>query len=64
MSLTSSGLALYSREMMMLFIHTDLPEPVVPAMSIWGSLEMSPTTQAPLMSLPTAKEDLDLALEN
>ena len=32
--LTSSGRALYSSEMIKVFIQTDLPEPVVPAISI------------------------------
>ena len=59
---TSSGLALYSSETMSVFMHTDLPEPVVPAMSMCGSLAMSPTMQLPLMSLPTANEILDLLL--
>ena len=45
-------------------MHTDLPEPVVPAISIWGILAMLPTMQEPLISLPTAKEDLDLDLAN
>ena len=57
---TSSGVALYSRETMRELVHTDLPEPVVPAMSRWGSLLMSPTMACPLMSLPTAKDTLDL----
>ena len=56
---TSSGVALYSREMIRELVHTDLPEPVVPAMSRWGSLAMLPTMQLPPMSLPTAKETLD-----
>ena len=46
------------------FIHTDLPEPVVPAMSRWGILAMLPTTQFPSMLLPRAMEVLDLALPN
>ena len=50
--------------MMMEFIHTDLPEPVVPAMSIWGIFAMLPTMQEPPMSLPTAKEDFDFDLAN
>ena len=41
-------------------MHTDLPEPVVPAISMWGSLEILPTIQEPPISLPTAKLDLDL----
>ena len=36
-------------------MHTDLPEPVVPAMSTCGSFEIFPTMFLPLMSLPTAK---------
>ena len=35
-------------------VHTDLPEPVVPAISTWGSFAMSP------ISLPTAKATADL----
>ena len=56
---TSSGVALYSREVMMELVHTDLPEPVVPAMSRWGILAMLPTMGLPPMSLPTAKETLE-----
>ena len=41
-------------------VHTDLPEPVVPAMSRWGSLAMLPTMQLPAMSLPTAKATLEV----
>ncbi len=44
------------------FMHTDLPDPVVPAMSICGSLEMLPMMQLPPMSLPTAKDSFDFAL--
>ena len=40
-------------------VHTDLPDPVVPAMSIWGILAILPTTQFPAMSLPTAKDTLE-----
>ena len=56
---TSSGVALYRREMMRELVHTDLPEPVVPAMSRWGSLAMLPTILLPPMSLPTAKDTLE-----
>ena len=45
-------------------MHTDLPEPVVPAMSICGSFAMSPMMRLPPMSLPTAKEMRDLLLRN
>ena len=41
-------------------VHTDLPEPVVPAMSTWGSLAMSPTMSLFPMSRPTAKATEDL----
>ena len=41
------------------FVQTDLPEPVVPAMSTCGSFEMLPTMFLPLMSLPTAKAVVD-----
>ena len=52
---TSSGLDLYSRERIRQFMQTDLPLPVVPAISRWGSLAMSPTMGSPPMSLPMAK---------
>ena len=35
------------------FTATDLPEPVVPAMSRWGALARSKTYGMPSMSLPT-----------
>ena len=41
-------------------VHTDLPEPVVPAMSTWGRVPMSPMTFRPPMSRPRAKATLDL----
>ena len=56
---TSSGVALYNREIIRELVHTDLPEPVVPAMSRWGILAIFPTMQFPPMSLPTAKETLE-----
>ena len=49
---------------MMEFIHTDLPEPVVPAISMCGIFAIFPTIQDTPISLPTAKEDLDLAFAN
>ena len=64
MSFTSSGPALYKRLMMMEFMHTDLPEPVVPAISRWGILAMLPTMQLPSMLLPSAMEVMDFALAN
>ena len=53
-SFTSSGLERNSRLMMMLFTHTDLPLPVLPAMSRWGILHRSATCATPAMSLPSA----------
>ena len=53
---------MYSRLRIREFMHTDLPEPVVPAMSICGSFAILPTMHSPAMSLPRAKLILDLAL--
>ncbi len=63
-SLTSSGVDLYSRLSKREFRHTDLPEPVVPAISIWGSFEILPTIGSPPISLPMAKVRLDAAFLN
>ena len=62
--LTSLGFALYSIETIIELIHTDLPEPVVPAISIWGILDMSPTHTSPAASFPSAKQILDLCFLN
>ena len=59
-SFTSSGCALYKILMIRVLIHTDLPEPVAPAISIWGILAISATTVLPAISLPTAKAMLEL----
>ena len=40
-------------------VQTDLPEPVVPAMSTWGSFAMLPMMHLPEMSLPRAKATLE-----
>ena len=53
-SLTSSGLERNSKLMMMLLTQTDLPLPVLPAMSRWGILHRSDTCATPAMSLPSA----------
>src|SRR5699024_9307134 len=53
-SLTSSGPERNTRLMMMLLTHTDLPLPVLPAMSRWGILHRSATWATPAMSLPRA----------
>ena len=54
MSFTSSGLERNRMLMMMLFTQTDLPLPVLPAMSRWGILHRSATWATPAMSLPSA----------
>ena len=51
----SSGEALYKRLMIILLMHTLLPEPVAPAMSTWGILLMSPIIFCPDRVLPSAK---------
>ena len=63
-SLTCSGVDLYSRLRSRELRQTDLPEPVVPAMSMCGSFAMLPTTQRPDMSLPIAKDSVLLAFLN
>ena len=55
---------MYSREMIMELVQTDLPEPVVPAMSRCGIRAMSPITFRLEMSLPTAKATWDFAFSN
>ena len=45
-------------------IQTDLPEPVAPAMSIWGILEISATHTLPPMSLPKHMVTLLFASRN
>ena len=53
-SLTSSGVVLNNRVVMMELMHTDFPEPVEPAISICGSLLISAYTLSPERSLPKA----------
>ncbi len=55
---TSSGVDLYKRLIIIEFMHTDLPEPVEPAISRWGILERSATATPPAMSLPSATVSL------
>ena len=45
-------------------VHTDLPEPVVPAMITWGILAISPRIIFPAISFPTAKVSLLFELRN
>ncbi len=40
-------------------MHTDLPDPVEPAINIWGIFAISATTVFPPISLPTAKDRLE-----
>ena len=50
--------------MIRVLIHTDLPEPVAPAMSICGIFAISVTIVFPPISFPTANVTLDFALIN
>ena len=54
MNLHWSGGSRYSSDRIMALIATDLPEPVVPAISRCGMRARSTTTGSPLMSLPSA----------
>ena len=49
---SSLGFLVYRNDMMIVFMHTDLPLPVVPAMSTWGILVRSAMSGSPLASLP------------
>ena len=51
---TFSGVDLYTRLRISELMHTDFPEPVVPAIRRCGILLRSATTGLPLMSLPSA----------
>ena len=57
---TSSGVVLYRILIKIEFVNTDLPEPVVPAISICGIFAISATTTRPAISLPAGKASLDL----
>ena len=46
------------------FIHTDLPEPVWPAISMCGIFAISVTTMLPATSLPSANASFDLLFIN
>ena len=58
---TSLGERRYARLRMMQLMHTDLPEPVVPATSIWGMSARSAVITLPVMSLPRANTSEPLA---
>ena len=51
-------MALYSILIIIEFVHTDLPEPVAPAIMTCGILAISPTITLPAISLPTTKDSL------
>src|ERR1039457_3355912 len=57
---TCSGVDLKSTDMIIALMATDLPEPVEPAMRMWGMAARSAVTMRPLMSLPRAMASLDL----
>ena len=57
---TSLGLALYNIDTIIELMHTLLPEPVAPAISICGILAISPTHTSPAAFFPSAKQSLDL----
>ena len=61
-SLTSDGSALYKMLMISVLIHTDLPEPVAPAINKCGILAISVIMRLPAISLPTANVNGDFAL--
>ena len=54
MNLHLSGVCLYRRERIIVFIHTDLPDPVVPAINRWGIEARSPIIGVPEIFLPNA----------
>ena len=58
-SFTSSGFALYKILIMIVLIHTDLPEPVAPAISKCGILAISATMTWPAISFPVQNEIFD-----
>ena len=55
---TSSGVERNSMLIMIEFTHTDLPEPVVPAISIWGIFAISHITISPEILFPIAEPSL------
>ena len=61
-SFKSSGEHLYKKLMTIVLIQTDLPLPVLPAMSRCGIRVRSATWHAPAMSLPSASVSGELFL--
>ena len=64
MNFTSLGDALYNMLIIIEFVHTDLPEPVAPAIITCGILAISPTITLPAISLPTTNDSLLFFLED
>ncbi len=62
--MTSSGFALYKILIISVFIHTDLPEPVAPAIRRCGILAISVIMILPPISFPTANVTGDFDLVN
>ena len=62
-SFTSSGLVRIKIEVIILLIHTDLPEPVDPATKRCGVLSISQNIGWPMMFLPRATKSLLFSLD-
>ena len=60
MSFTCSGVALYSKLIIIALTATDLPEPVVPATKTWGIFAKSAIAGFPAIVFPIASVKLDL----
>ena len=61
-SFTSLGFALYTILVIIVFIQTDLPEPVEPAINTCGILAIFAITGLPATSFPNATLNLDFAV--
>ena len=61
---TSLGFALYKMLVISVFIQTDFPEPVLPAISKWGIFAISVTTASPPTSFPNANVNFDFPSVN
>ena len=59
-SFTSLGFALYIMLVIIVFIHTDFPEPVLPATNKCGIFAISVVTTSPATSFPKANVNFDL----
>ena len=63
-SLTSLGFALYIMLVIIVFIHTDFPEPVLPAIKTCGIFAILAITGLPATSFPSATLSFDLLFLN